>query len=330
MIVDAHLDIAYNALLNGHNYLGDPPPGYIISKKALTDAGVGLACVTLMCAPESARKMIRNLAGPAGSNPGDLFYRTGRDAALIAQAQIGYYRSVGLELIGDRERLERYVNNWRPGQLAAILILEGADAVVTPAALGEWARSGLRIVGLAWTRTRYAGGTGRPGGVSAAGRKLLGAMRRHRLILDLSHMADRAVADAFDQWHGPVMASHSNARSLVPGDRQITDQTIRAIAERNGMIGISLFAGHLRARGKADIEDVVNQVVHMARITGSTMHLGIGSDLDGGFPVDKAAIRSVSGLSEIAARLRRQFSNEEVEGIMGANWLSFFQRSLPK
>lgn len=329
LIVDAHLDIAYNALLNGHDFLGRPPRGYAVSRQTLVDGGVGLVCATLMCAPASSRKMIAALAGPDGSQSGDLFYRTPRDAYLIAQAQVGYYRCVDLQLIRNRGQLLAYVRGWKPGRLAAILLMEGADAIQTPTQLADWVGLGLRIVGLAWTRTRYSGGTGRPGGISSLGRRLLAGMRRYGLILDISHMADRAVADAFELWRGPVMASHSNARELVPGDRQISDETIKGVADRNGVIGVSLFRGHLSSRPKAGIADVVRHIHHIARVTGSTDHIGIGSDLDGGFVAADAAISSVSQMAGLRTALRRRFSDEEVDGIMGANWLSFFERALP-
>jgi membrane dipeptidase len=329
VIVDAHLDIAYNALLNGHDFQGTPPPDRLISRSTLHSAGVGLVGATLMCAPAASRRFIRELSGGDRESPLDLFYRTPRDAYLIAQAQVGYYRSVGLRLISDRADLEEYAHGWKPGQLAALLLLEGADAIEEPRQLPAWYRLGLRIVGLAWTRTRYSGGTGRPGGVTPRGRELLAAMRRQRMILDISHMADRAVADALDLWEGPMMASHSNARALVPGDRQITDGTIRELASRGGVIGISFFRGHLTS-GKAGPEDVVRHVLHVARVAGSHQHVAIGSDLDGGFPAADAAIGSLAEIGVVTDKLKEAFSAQEVEDIMGRNWISFFERALPR
>jgi membrane dipeptidase len=330
VIVDAHLDIAYNALLNGHDFAGTPSPNRLISRSALHSAGVGLVGATLMCAPAASRRFIRELSGGDTESPLDLFYRTPRDAYLIAQAQVGYYRSVGLRMISDRADLEEYVRGWTPGQLAALLLLEGADAIEEPRQLPAWYRLGLRIVGLAWTRTRYSGGTGRPGGVTPRGRELLAAMRRQRMILDISHMADRAVADALDLWEGPIMASHSNARALIPGDRQITDGTIRELASRGGVIGISFFRGHLTSGRKAAPEDVVRHTLHVARVAGSHQHVAIGSDLDGGFPAADAAIGSLAAIGVVKDKLEEVFSAQEVEDIMGGNWISFFERALPR
>src|SRR2546426_9178160 len=138
-------------------------------------------------------------------------YENAHEANLMATAQVNYYRSCGLDLIGDRAALAAYAKGWKKGKLAAILLMEGADAIETPAQLGAWTERGVRIIGPAWGRTRYSGGTGAPGGLSELGRQLLKGMRRNHVILDLSHMADQAVADAVALWRRAVMASASKA-----------------------------------------------------------------------------------------------------------------------
>ena len=154
-------------------------------------------------------------------------------------------------------------------------------------------------------------------------------MRRKHLILDLSHMADQAVADAFALWRGPIMASHSNARAIVPGDRQLTDESVAEIARRGGVVGISFYQRHLRTSGRATLQDVVRHVVHHARAAGDPQHVALGTDLDGGFDAKHAPIGDLSELKELPARLRLHFNKTQVDGIMGGNWLAFLERSLP-
>src|SRR5205823_9469720 len=192
----------------------------------------------------------------------------------MATAEVNYYKSCDLTLIGDRQQLQRYVRGWRRGRLAAVLLMEGADPVESPAQLGAWTDRGVRIIGPAWGRTRYSGGTRAPGGLTALGVQLLKAMHRKKVILDISHMADEAVADAFELWRGPFISSHSNARALVPGDRQITDATAAEIARRGGVLGISFYASHLRPSGFATLDDVVRHAVHLARAAGGPEHVG--------------------------------------------------------
>jgi membrane dipeptidase len=137
--------------------------------------------------------------------------------------------------------------------------MEGADPIEDPSQLGRWVDAGVRIVGLAWGRTRYSGGTGAPGGFTPLGRRLLEAMARKKLILDLSHLAERAVREALEAWRGPVIASHSNARALAPGDRQLSDQTVAEIARRGGVVGVSFYKKHLGAEGRPNLDGVVSR-----------------------------------------------------------------------
>src|SRR5258708_9704625 len=129
-------------------------------------------------------------------------------------------------MIGDKAELKVYVGGWKKGQLAAVLLMEGADPVEDPAQLGAWTGMGVRIIGPAWGGTRYSGGTGAPGGLSDLGVQLLKAMRRKRVILDLSHMADEAVAHAVAMCRGPLMASPRNSPQLRPRHRPVPDQTV--------------------------------------------------------------------------------------------------------
>ena len=322
MIVDGHLDIAWNAISAGRPFLGQPAPGYSVSRPTLVGAGVGLVFATLYTAPAHARRSMRTR----------FVYENAHEAYLMATAQANFYGSSGLELILDRRRLTAYAGGWRKGRLAAVLLMEGADPIETPAQLGAWVDRGVRIIGPAWGATRYSGGTGEPGGLTDLGRQLLKAMLRLGVILDLSHMAQQAVEEAFATWRGPVIASHSNARELVPGDRQVSMQTVAEIARRGGVVGVSFYKGHLRAGGEkspAGLDDVVRHIVHHAKAAGGPEHVGLGTDLDGGFDARHAAIDDLAKLKELEARLRLHFNRPQVEGIMGGNWLEFLSRSLP-
>jgi membrane dipeptidase len=244
----------------------------------------------------------------------------------MAFAQAGYYESVGLPLVRTREDLEGHL---RSGGLAAVLLMEGADPVEDPADLRRWVERGVRIVGPAWAGTRYSGGTRAPGGLTELGHGLLRAMRRQRVVLDLSHMAEQAVRDAFAVWRGPVIASHSNARALLPGDRQVSDETAAEIGRRGGVIGVSFFQRHLTKRKQASLDDVARHVFHLATAAGGPEHVGIGSDLDGGFQATEAPLRDLSELAGLGPLLRRRLSATQVEGVLGGNWIEFLRRSLP-
>jgi len=319
MIVDAHLDIGWNAIASGRGFLEEPAPGYVISRSALARTGVGLVFATLYTAPARATRAMRTR----------FVYENAHEAHIMAMAQVNYYRSCGLQLIRTKAELRAYVSGWRRGQVAALILMEGADPVETPSQLGAWIDRGVRVIGPAWGATRYSGGTGAPGGLTDLGVQLLKAMRRKRVILDLSHMADQAVAEAFAVWRGPIIASHSNARTIVPGDRQITDATAAEVARRGGMLGISFYQHHLRKSGRASLDDVVRHVVHLSRAAGGPEHVGLGTDLDGGFDSRYAPVSDLLELRDLPARLRKHFSRAQIEGVMGANWIEFLRRALP-
>ena len=319
MIVDAHLDIGWNAIASGRGFIGEPARGYVISRAALERAGVGLVFATLYTAPARARRSMRTR----------FVYENAHEAHIMAMAQVGYYQASGLQLVRNRRELAAYVRGWRPGQVAAVILMEGADPIETPAQLGAWVERGVRIIGPAWGRTRYSGGTNAPGGLTTLGVQLLKAMQRQKVILDLSHMAEEAVGDAFRLWRGPIMASHSNARALVPGDRQITDETAAEIGRRGGVIGISFYASHLRPSGPATLDDVVRHAVHVATAAGGPEHVAIGTDLDGGFDARRAAMKRTTDFSKLETKLRKRFSAAQVDGIMGGNWVRFLGASLP-
>ena len=319
MIVDAHLDIAWNAIAHGRGYLDEPAPGFLVSQRSLARSGVGLVFATLYTAPARAQRSMQTR----------FVYENAHEAHIMATAELNYYASCGLELIETRSELTRYIRSWKRGRVAAVLLMEGADPIEDPSHLGGWVDAGLRIIGPAWGATRYCGGTGAPGGLTDLGVSLLKAMRRKNVILDLSHMADRSVKEAFEIWRGPIMASHSNARDLVPGDRQITDSTAREVAHRGGVLGISFYQHHLRPKGAATLLDVVRQALHLARAAGGPEHVGLGTDLDGGFGTKYAPFDELEQIKELPRLLRKHFSSTQTEGIMGENWLDFLSRSLP-
>src|SRR5438270_4433018 len=319
LIVDAHLDIAWNAISGGRGFLQAPAPGYLVSRQSLVGAEVGLIFPTIYTAPAHAARSMRTR----------FVYSTPHEAFLMAEAQVNYYRASGLDLLRTGDEVRAYARGWRKGRIAGVLLMESADPIEDPSQLGAWVDRGVRIIGPAWGRTRYSGGTHAPGGLTALGVQLLKAMRRKKVVLDISHMADRAVADAFELWRGPIMSSHSNARDLVPADRQITNGTAAEIARRGGMLGISFYEHHLRSSGHATLDDIVRHVVHLARAAGGPEHVGLGSDLDGGFDAKHSAMQDANQFTELSRKLRHRFSASEVEGIMGKNWLDFLETALP-
>ena len=227
--------------------------------------------------------------------------------------------------------------NRREDRLPLVLLLEGADPLRTPDDLPGWFDAGLRMVGLAWRRTRFAGGTKEPGPLTREGLELIRHLDEFRIIHDLSHLADKSFHQLLEHTRGPVMASHSNCRAIVPTDRQLSDEMIRAIIERDGVIGVNFYDQFLLppadyGKRRATLADVLRHMDHICQIAGDARHVGLGTDMDGGLGRDEIPqeIVTAADLPKVAEALRAAGYNEaDVKGIMGGNWLRFFDAALP-
>jgi membrane dipeptidase len=328
-IVDAHLDLAYNAL-RGRDVLrpaveqtADEEGIPTVGLPDLRRGGVGLVCATIFCMP--------SIDGKPGYHDAD-------EAHADALAQLDWYRRQFDA--GEMTRV-RSAGEWSgatAGKLGAILLLEGADPVRSPDDLRRFFDLGVRIVGLAWKRTRYAGGTGAPGPLTAEGVALVKEMDRLGMIHDASHLAEESFWQLMDVAAAPVMASHSNSRRIVPTDRQLSDDMIRAVAARGGVIGVNFFDKFLLDPGeygkrRATLADVVRHVRHICDITGDCASVGIGTDMDGGLGREQIPqeIATAADLPRVADALSAGgFGDEDVARVMGTNWLHFFGRSLPR
>jgi membrane dipeptidase len=264
-------------------------------------------------------------------------------ACAAARGQLAYYRL--LEEQGEVRILRSAADvarQWSSASPAVgiILLMEGADPIVAPAQLQRWFDDGLRVVGLAhYGPSAYAVGTGDSGPLTAAGVELLREMRRLGMILDLTHCCDASFHQAIELFDGPVLASHNNCRALVPGDRQFSDDQIRLIIQRGGVIGVALDDWMLHpgwVRGASDrklvsLENVADHIDHICHLAGNARHAAIGSDLDGGFGTEQcpADLDSIADLQKLAAILaHRGYSSDDVGQTFHGNWVRFFEEHL--
>src|SRR5690349_6149794 len=214
VIVDAHLDLAYNAI-RGRDVLrpalqqdADAEGIPSVGLPDLRAGGVDLICATVFCAPDS---------------PNERGYRTAREAHAMATDQLNWYRRQADA--GEITLVETAAEfPLGAGKPCAIVLLEGADPIREPSDISEFLKSGVRIVGLAWKRTRYAGGTGAPGPLTPEGVQLVRELDWFGVVHDSSHLAEESFWQSLDLSPGAVMASHSNCRAIMPTDRQLSDE----------------------------------------------------------------------------------------------------------
>lgn len=351
-IVDGHLDIAYNALKFGRDFRrtvaelrqqeADAPSPNGIATIALPDlmqAGVGLALASIFVMPiNSPMKFVYHEPTT---------YENAHDAHRKGMAQLDYYHrladeSDAIRLVTDLASLNAVVDSRQPGKtplFGIIPAMEGADPIRKPEELAQWIERGVRSIGLAWDDTRYAAGAWRDqGGLTADGYRLMEMMAEHKVLLDITHMSEKASLEALERYPGVVVASHCNSRALVPSPRQLSDEQIRLLGERDGLIGVVLFNPFLRAgqrkgdpKAQVTLDHVTAHIDHICQVLGEAAHVGIGSDLDGGFGAADipTGLDSAADLPNLAAALRQKgYREADVAGIMGGNWLTLLQRSL--
>lgn len=224
------------------------------------------------------------------------------------------------------------------------ILIEGADPIRTPDELSWWKERGACAVGLAWAKpSRYSGGNTTELGITDLGRALVKEIDRLGLVHDASHLSDRAFFELLDLTDRRIMASHSNCRAIVDptgaNQRHLTDEQIKLIISRGGIIGLNLFSRFLRPPhspgkdGRATIDETIAHVEHICDLAGSRSNVGLGSDADGGFsmlnlPEGIDRPRHFSLLTD--ALSARGWSEEEVAGFAWKNWARFWERQSSK
>ena len=360
IIVDGHQDLAWNALTFKRDYLrpaaetrrleagtqiaqwnGDTLLGWddwVAARNAIIFA-------TLFATP------LRWQEGPWDT----LVYQDSEQAHRLYSQQLDFYHRLVDEnpqkftLIQGASDLQPTLATWAddpPGdpQIGLVLMIEGADGVRHPQELAWWAERGVRIVGPAWSGTRYSGGTDEPGPLTSEGMELLDVMADLGLILDVSHMAEEAAFQALERYPGTIIASHCVAGALVPDaekpDRHLSDDAIRLLIERDSAIGI-VFANHFLANGRLQtdprvgvtLEHAANHIDHICQLAGSARHAAFGTDFDGGFGLQHIplGIDTIADLQKIDSVLMgRGYSPADIEAIFGGNWLRLLSKGLPE
>jgi membrane dipeptidase len=360
---DAHLDLAMNAmewnrdltrpiqeLRQREHGLGDKP-----------DRGRGTVCFSEM--RRGAVSLCVTSLIARYTKPGNPWAQT--------QGQMAWYRAMEqagqMVQINETTGLQQHLQLWQSWlartqgksktcqQNAAdslrddppigyVLSLEGADSLISMHHLERAYAQGLRAIGPAhYGPGTYAQGTDASGGVGPKGRELLQQMQLLGIILDVTHLCDESFWEAVHVFPGPVWASHSNCRALVPHSRQLSDEQIRCLLTRGAIIGVALDAWMLVpgwVRGQTTpqatglrLERLVDHIDHICQIAGNTLNVGIGSDLDGGFGTEQTPLDldTIADLAHLPLMLRaRGYSDEDLDRIMHGNFVRFLKEAWPE
>ena len=358
-ILDAHQDLAYNMTVLGRDYrlpnaqtrLQDRQTGKngsggcsLLGLPESNAANAGLVFGTLFSVPERRRD-------PKFEN--EEYYSSPADAHRLYAKQLDLYQklaetqSYAYRLVLTKQALHSHLDLWQTQTetlkpIGIVPLMEGAEGIVDLDELPEWWERGLRIIGLAWAGNRFCGGTREPGGLTAEGKALIRAMAEIGFVLDLSHMDEPAALTCLDLYPGTIIASHSNAAKLVKGynsNRLLSDEVIRKLLARNGVIGISPFniflnAAWLEDGGKPAISLrlVAEQIDYICQMAGDVRHVGIGTDFDGGFGVEMvpAEIDTIADLPRLFPFLEELgYDSQAIERIASGNFLEMIENALP-
>ena len=359
LIFDSHLDLGWCAAHFGRDLTlpveeirrreqgmtDEPSRGRnVLSLPEVRRAGVADCVATLLARSGPEQKFQR-----AGYRRTDLDYPGPAIAYAAAHAQLAWYRLMEeqghMRMIRTRGELDAhwaaYQREPQRTPLGYILSMEGADPVIEPSQLAYWWAQGLRAIGPAhYGRGRYAYGTATDGPVGEAGRALLVEMRRLGILLDVTHLTDTSFADAVASYDGPILASHHNCRALVPGDRQLTDEQIKLITGRGGVIGVALDAWMLYPNWErrvtqpevVGLDALADHIDRICQLAGNTRHAALGTDLDGGFgneqtPRDLKVYSDLHKLEEVLSN--RGYKSEDTDAVFHNNWLRYFRENLP-
>ncbi|MBI1256315.1 MAG: hypothetical protein GC204_02485 [Chloroflexi bacterium] len=348
-IVDGHLDLAENVTLFGFDLTRSATERRLIENRTSRQATVSLpdmerGGIAVACATVTAGFLAQDVGGDPFV-PRTAFYSTAQQAEAQALRQIDLYESWEAQgrvrLLKSANDLDHHLSLWQQDRKPGlVLLMEGADPIVCVADLPRWWARGLRMIGLTFGDTIYGAGVAggstavKPGGLSAEGVALLEDMAALGFIWDISHLTEAGIWQGFDLKFPRVCASHANAQALTPTNRHLSDTVIRALAERDGVIGLVLYNGFLEPRWKTDHAIIVTLQEHLRRHADHIAalvgweHIGIGSDLDGGLGLEESPLE-IDTIADLR-RVGDALPEAARAAVLSSNWLNFLRRSLPK
>ncbi|MGO2884705.1 dipeptidase [Psychrobacter celer] len=223
-------------------------------------------------------------------------------------------------------------------QLAIVLHLEGAEFLaIEPDLLDVFYEAGLRSIGPLWNRKSLFGDglnasfphspdTG--SGLTREGKELILACRDKHMLIDVSHMNERAFWDTLEIVDQPIVATHSNAHALCAQARNLTDQQLAAIKQNGGMVGVNFDVAFLRADGQRNIQTSLDVIIdHLAYLLDhlGEDHVGFGSDFDGCLLPDE--LSDISQIAKLIERMqKRHFSEALIEKVTSKNWFAVLDK----
>ncbi|RPI91728.1 MAG: hypothetical protein EHM39_14305, partial [Chloroflexi bacterium] len=328
LIVDGHIDLGWNIVNFGRDYTRS---AYDIRADTAGTPAQQVQGQAMVGLPQLLGGQVALLIGNIFVIPAHLTSSESYVTRYTTPSEANYWgwtmldtiealaaRSENMVIVQSGVDLDAVLASWAPDQpierrqVGIILGMEGADPITTPGELQTWYARGLRSIGLSWGRTQYAGSSSEDGELTLPGVQLLNEMKRLGVLLDVAHLSEAAFWQANNLWVGPLVYSHGNSRHYLATERGVSDDQIRVIAERDGLIGIGVYNGfytqNVITPGQVTVEDVANAIDYVCQLTGDSLHAAIGSDVDGSFGAESAplGIDTVADLQKIPPALSQR------------------------
>lgn len=311
LVFDAHCD-TLQEVLAGKRRLGERSEEGHLDLPRLREGGVTAQIFALFVSPNysptgAARQALRLL---------DVFYQELEENAdqLTLPTKVSDIEKAKVE-----------------GKVAGILSLEGAEALEGDLGiLRAFYKLGVRNIGLTWNlRNAAADGVDEmrsSSGLTNFGVQLVQEMNRLGIMVDVSHLSPTGVHDVLHVSEAPVIASHSNAYTLCPHRRNLTDEQLEGVASKGGVVGVTFVPGFVTEdENQATLKRVLDQIDYMVKTMGVD-HVGLGSDFDGFFNSKVQGLEDVTRLPRLTVGLvERGYGEEDVKKILGGNFMRVFR-----
>ena len=218
--------------------------------------------------------------------------------------------------------------NQSKGLMSAILTIEGtAGFSYDPALLEDLYKIGFRITTLGWNESNPLTGSHITGeGLSEAGREFVKEAQRVGMVIDVSHISDKAFWDIMEISQAPMVATHSNSRKICDVSRNLTDDMFYAVCQTGGVAGINLYVDFLG--NEATISTAADHICHFLEMDPSARHIALGGDLDGcdALPAGFHGVQDYPKLSE--ELIRRGLDSDMIQNIFWNNALGVIRNAV--
>ncbi|MBP3596649.1 MAG: dipeptidase [Clostridia bacterium] len=242
-----------------------------------------------------------------------------------------YYSDISdISLITNKKTLEYVINS---NSIGAILSIENGKAIENNLDnIDYFYRKGIKIMGITWNDENLLGSgcfSENDNGLTDFGIAYVKQLEKNNILIDISHTSEKTFWDTMENTNQTIIATHSNCYNICNHQRNLKDNQIKAIAERNGIIGICFASPFLRKSGIASVEDVVKHIEHIINLVGID-YVGFGSDFDGLNEENKMQdIKGIKDVKIIENSLKKLgYSQNNINKIMGQNWMRVLNKVL--